>query len=307
VSFGSDPNKQLRLTLMKIAISYRRSDNPALAGRISDKLADYYGHDKVFRDIENIPYGVDFRKYIQKELDQCDVLIAIVGQHWLGTDNNLRILDERDYVRIEIENALRRGVPILPLLIDGAKMPEADQLPESLKDFAYYNAAEVDSGVDFKVHVERVRGSIDGLLNGKSSVNQEDGAVRSSALVTPSLGIWTRRNLSLVLLGLIAVSGLLATLPKSHIWISQFITSNDAAKTQADAAEQAGRDANKAQATDTARTPEIENMANKAQATDIPRTPAVENMPKPAPTQQPPLTAKAKKNCFTFNNAKECF
>ena len=93
--------------MAKIAISYRRADTEAIVGRIRDHLAAHYGDHNVFMDIENIPFGVDFRKHIEKELANCQVLFAIVGNSWLGptNDGHFRIAEETDFVRIEIETA----------------------------------------------------------------------------------------------------------------------------------------------------------------------------------------------------------
>jgi hypothetical protein len=149
---------------MKIVLSYRRSDAPGMAGWIYDCLSQHYGDQSVFRDVDSIPFGVDFRKHIRTELDQCNALIAIIGPRWLGEGNHQRIHDQNDFVRFEIETALQRSIPVVPLLVEGATMPRPDQLPETLRDLAFYNAAEVDSGRDFRVHTQRLIESLDRLL-----------------------------------------------------------------------------------------------------------------------------------------------
>src|SRR5262245_6234722 len=111
--------------MLKIALSYRRADTGPVTARVCDRLIDRFGEKSVFMDNEDIRPGVDFRKRIQEVLAQADVLIAVVGTKWLGhQDNgNLRIHEINDFVRIEIETALRKGITIIPLLVDGAKMP----------------------------------------------------------------------------------------------------------------------------------------------------------------------------------------
>src|SRR5882762_9391907 len=133
---------------MKIVISYRRADSDVIAGRIRDRLAGHYGDDAVFMDVDNIPFGKDFRQHIQEALAHSNVLVAILGPQWVGAgeDGHCRINDETDPVRIEVETALQKGIPIIPLLIGNSRMPNAIQLSDGLKNFAFINAAPIDTG-----------------------------------------------------------------------------------------------------------------------------------------------------------------
>ena len=145
----------------KVFISYRREHTLAIAGRIDDRLQAAYGRPSVFRDISTIPPGVDFRQHISDAVSQCEALIALIGTQWLeASQGGLKRLDDpSDFVRIEIEAALTRGVPVVPVLVDGAAMPLEKDLPPSLSALAYRNAVKVDSGVDFHQHMDRlVRG-----------------------------------------------------------------------------------------------------------------------------------------------------
>jgi formylglycine-generating enzyme required for sulfatase activity len=146
-----------------IAISYRRADTDAIAGRIRDRLANRYGEDAVFMDIDNIPFGKDFRVHIREAVIQSNVLLVIIGQDWLGVDNdgNRRMDDETDFVRFEVETALSNAIPIIPVLVGSARMPQPALLPENLKNFAFLNAAPVDTGRDFHQHMERLIRGID--------------------------------------------------------------------------------------------------------------------------------------------------
>jgi hypothetical protein len=165
--------------LPKIAISYRRLDSAGITGRIFDRLAAHYGKEAVFIDIDNIPFGIDFRKHIQEQLSDTDVMLAIVGQRWLGEQNNkTRIKHPNDPVRIEVETALRRGIRVIPVLVDRATMPSPDDLPDTLQDFAYRNAAEVDPGRDFHAHVTRLINAMDKILAEKPSPSDELKAPR---------------------------------------------------------------------------------------------------------------------------------
>ncbi len=164
---------------MRIVLSYRRLDAGAIAGRIFDKLAKHYGETNVFMDIDSIPFGVDFREHIRKELDKCDVLLAIIGPHWAGDRKHARINAETDLVRIEIETALQRNIPVIPILVDETAMPEPENLPESLRPLAFRNAAPVDSGRDFHPHMDRLIRDLNDLC-GTSATASLGGNVASA-------------------------------------------------------------------------------------------------------------------------------
>ena len=103
-----------------IILSYRREDTAWIAGRVHDRLKGHFGEDNVFMDIDSIPFGLDFREHIQELLDRCDILVAIVGPRWATPDESgrLRLTDETDWVRIEIDAALAKKIPVIPVLID---------------------------------------------------------------------------------------------------------------------------------------------------------------------------------------------
>jgi WD40 repeat protein len=169
----------------KITISYRRADSEAMTGRICDRLVAHYGKQAVFRDIDDIPAGIDFRQHINEILLKTNVLLAIVGPKWLGTARGGldRINEESDPVRVEVETALRRRVPIIPVLIGSTRMPSSEQLPPSLKDFAFRNAVKVDTGRDFDYHIERLIKSVDGITpqTPRSSPPSRETAVAGNA------------------------------------------------------------------------------------------------------------------------------
>jgi hypothetical protein len=149
----------------RITISYRREDTLDITGRIFDRLAGHFGREAVFRDIDNIPPGADFRRHIDRVLDESDVILAIVGTRWIGPNKTqLRLASPADPVRLEIETALRKDKPLIPVLVSRAVMPHPDVLPSSIHDFVYRNAVQVDSGQDFDVHVGRLISAIEELL-----------------------------------------------------------------------------------------------------------------------------------------------
>src|SRR5580692_509664 len=164
----------------KIAISYRRADSEAMTGRIFDRLIAHYGKEAIFRDIDDIPPGIDFRVHINQTLLKTHILLAIVGPQWLGmaSDGGAdRIQEESDPVRVEVETALRRRVPLIPVLIGSTRMPNSDQLPPSLKDFSFRNAVRVDTGQDFDYHMDRLIRSIDTIL-GQTPKSPPSGETR---------------------------------------------------------------------------------------------------------------------------------
>jgi hypothetical protein len=151
----------------RVVISYRRSDSAAIAGRIADQLKARFGEDSVFI----IPFGVDYRDHIERELLKSESLIVVIGPRWLAPDSDgtRRIHNEADPVRVEIETALREQVPVIPVLVDNAAMPTVKDLPDSLNGFAFLNAAEVDIGRDFRHHVDRLGQALDKLANRTST------------------------------------------------------------------------------------------------------------------------------------------
>jgi hypothetical protein len=155
--------------MAKIVISYRRADSEALTGRLRDRLVGHYGNESIFMDIDSIPFGTDFRDYIKEVLEQTDLVLAVMGPRWVGTSATgapARITEETDPVRIEVETALARGIAVIPVLIDNAAMPQPSELPETLRNLAYRNAAHVDSGRDFHLHMDRLIRAMDKIIPG---------------------------------------------------------------------------------------------------------------------------------------------
>jgi uncharacterized membrane protein YeaQ/YmgE (transglycosylase-associated protein family) len=142
----------------RIFISYRREGDAALAGRIADLLGPEFGPDNVFMDVDAIRLGVDFVEVINEEVAKCDVLLAVIGRNWLDARNEAgqRLLDAPvDFVRIEIAAALKRQIPVIPILVDGTKIPPADRLPEELKELERRNALDLRNA-SFRADMDRL-------------------------------------------------------------------------------------------------------------------------------------------------------
>jgi hypothetical protein len=153
--------------LRSIFINYRRSDAEGEAGRLFDELTLQFSSANVFMDVAAIEAGRDFRKAIDQSVATCSVLLAVIGQDWLESkdDSGLRRLDSaNDFVRIELASALRRDIPVVPVLVRGAKMPRAEQLPDDLKELAYRNALELTHArwkSDVQVLIRALRAHMD--------------------------------------------------------------------------------------------------------------------------------------------------
>ena len=150
----------------RIFISYRRSDTAGHAGRLYDHLKSYFGSDRVFFDVDTIPAGTDFAQKINNELDLSQVVLVLIGKGWLDVKDaagNRRLDDPRDYVRMEVETALRKNITVIPVLLQGAEMPSAKALPEALSDFSRRNALRLDDdqwNSDFRMLTVILRNSL---------------------------------------------------------------------------------------------------------------------------------------------------
>lgn len=144
---------------MKLYLSYRRSDTATFAGRLSDRLAAHFGPQSVFKALDSIPAGATFLATPDTEVQQCDVLLALIGRNWLteaDATGRRRLDNPNDFVRHEVETALRRSIPVVPVLLEGAQMPRQEDLPATLTELAYRNAAELRGDPDFHRDSDRL-------------------------------------------------------------------------------------------------------------------------------------------------------
>ena len=129
-----------------IFISYRRDDSAPYAGRLYDRLAAHFGAAQVFMDIDQIEPGEDFVEVIQRKVGACETAVVLIGKAWLGiadATGRRRLDDPEDFVRLEVAAALLRGVRVVPVLVGGASMPRAEQLPAVLAPLSRRNAVEL--------------------------------------------------------------------------------------------------------------------------------------------------------------------
>jgi hypothetical protein len=177
---------------VKLFVSYRRTDSPFVAGRLKDRMVDAFGEDNVFYDVESIGPGDNFPEEIGKRVNESDAMLAVIGPNW----DPSRLQSEDDWVRIELEQALRSGTRLVPILIDPARMPTREQLPASLDRLPSLNARPLRPDPDFNTDVERL---LDGLKK-PGRTRRRDGGHRQ----------WTERTRRRVLVGgFLAVVGVL--------------------------------------------------------------------------------------------------
>jgi hypothetical protein len=179
-----------------IFISYRRSDSNDVTGRIYDRLAEHFGRGVVFKDVDSIPFGVDFRTHLQQGVGHCQVVVAVIGATWLSvSDAKGRRLDNSDdWVRAEIETALGRDIPVVPLLVGGACPPSVDELPASLKDLAYRNCAQARPDPDFHHDMDRLIRQLEVIVGGSEL------PAKAEALALLQLTVEQRKDLRVALM-----------------------------------------------------------------------------------------------------------
>src|SRR5215510_7477268 len=144
----------------RIFISYRRDDSSGFVRALLTPLEDRFGNDQIFKDTDNIPPGQDFVKFIQRELESCSVLLAIIGRQWLTLVDKRtqkpKLENPNDFVRLEIATGLKNEhVLVIPVLVAGATMPSEEDLPEDLAALARRNALEL-SDSRWKTDIERL-------------------------------------------------------------------------------------------------------------------------------------------------------
>ena len=161
----------------QIFINYRRSDTAAYAGRIFDRLESTYGHESVFMDITHIELGMDFTVAVHEAVERCDLFLCLIGRDWLKTEDaeGRRLDHPGDHVRIEIGAALARDdIRLLPVLFEGAQMPDPKDLPGELAPIALRNALEM-SDKRWDYDFSQLTNFIDRIMPAKSEATVPAG------------------------------------------------------------------------------------------------------------------------------------
>lgn len=156
---ASGAGRRVREGANPIFISYRRSDSADITGRIYDRLVEEFGEDLIFKDVDSIPLGVDFKEYLDRKVGECRVVLAVIGDRWVDAADetgNRRLEDPDDFVRIELESALARGIPVIPLLVRNARMPQEEDLPPGLRKLVFRNGVPIRPDPDFHRDMDRL-------------------------------------------------------------------------------------------------------------------------------------------------------
>jgi hypothetical protein len=130
----------------KIFINYRRDDDPGNTGRLFDRLLETFRPQQLFMDVDSIAPGLDFVKVLEEQVAESDVMISVIGKAWLDArdETGVRRLDNpNDFVRIEIESALKQGKLVIPVLVGKAEMPHPNVLPETIRPLSRRNAVRL--------------------------------------------------------------------------------------------------------------------------------------------------------------------
>src|SRR5262249_26477230 len=145
--------------LAKVFISYRREDSKWPARQLYNSFLRHLPHGQVFIDIDSIPPGADFVEILEQQVGACEIVLALIGPGWIGNADpktgRRRLDNPKDFVRIEICAALSRGIPVVPVLLDGTPMPEVDQLPEDMRMLTR-KQAEIVAYHTFETDVNRL-------------------------------------------------------------------------------------------------------------------------------------------------------
>jgi hypothetical protein len=152
------PTVPAATAIEKIFLSYRRDDSADATGRIYDRLVQRFGKEQIFKDVDSIPLGVDFREHLGNVVGRCNLVLVVIGDRWIdaGQAGARRLDDVADFVRIEIEAALERKIPVVPVLVRGATIPADSALPPSLRALAYRNGMSVRPDPDFHRDMDRL-------------------------------------------------------------------------------------------------------------------------------------------------------
>lgn len=150
------PFRWMRRT--RLFLSFRGLDASDIAGRVDDRLVARFGRERVHNYLATFPPGVDFREHITQVIPACDAVLAVIGPQWLTPrDDGVRAIDDpRDMVRVELQCAFAHGVRVIPLLVGCARMPVADELPESIRKLADLKAVAVRVDPDFHNDIDRL-------------------------------------------------------------------------------------------------------------------------------------------------------
>ena len=170
--------------MSRVFVNYRRADAAAHANLLYDWIRERYGEDRVFKDVDSIELGMDFEEAIERAVASSAVMLVVIGNEWLVESSGRRRLEEPyDYVRLEVGAALERNIRVIPVLVEGAAMPTAEELPEALAPLPRRQAFEL-SDMRSRADRDELLRRLDTIL-GAPDVANGNGAVAPPAPAPP--------------------------------------------------------------------------------------------------------------------------
>jgi hypothetical protein len=177
-----------------IFINYRRDDAPGVAGRLFDYLALKFPRRSLFMDVDAMKPGMDFNKQLDTQVSQCQVLLAVIGPHWLDAKDKAgqrRLDNEKDYVRIEIASALKRAIPVIPILVDDTAMPTEDTLSDDLKPLTRRHGLELRH-TRFNADADAIMRALESVVRRRSLAWLPIGAAVAVAAMALVAVLWPK-------------------------------------------------------------------------------------------------------------------
>jgi hypothetical protein len=162
------PNRAREVPI--VFVCYRREDTQDAAGRLHDRLLEAYGPERVFMDIDSVPLGIDFVEHVTEQIAKCSAVIVMIGKRWhtIKDKKRRRRLDSSDdLVRSEIRAALQQRIPVIPVTVQNATMPQAEDLPDDIRLLARRNGIQLDA-TRWRTDVERLIRELDRVMKGSS-------------------------------------------------------------------------------------------------------------------------------------------
>ncbi|HEX5870211.1 MAG TPA: toll/interleukin-1 receptor domain-containing protein, partial [Longimicrobium sp.] len=164
--------------MAKIFICYRRSDSAGHAGRLYDRLVARFGRNRVYMDLDSIPFGSDFVEEITKALNGCAAVLVLIGPQWFAGENRPRLTAAGDHVRQEIAQALKSKAKVFPVLFQGARMPAGTELPKDIQALSRLHAIDLRD-VSFDTDVQQLFKALERLDGLKPAKPAGTGSTRS--------------------------------------------------------------------------------------------------------------------------------
>lgn len=161
--------------MSKVFISYRREDSQDITGRIYDRLIEHFSIDGVFKDVDNIPLGFDFRSVLDDAIGKAGAVLVIIGPTWVtcaDEDGGRRLDSPTDFVRLEVESALQKSLPVIPVVVGRGRIPSPDELPDGLKPLSYRNGMSVRPDPDFNHDMRRLASALEQWITRPDSASR---------------------------------------------------------------------------------------------------------------------------------------